>query len=182
LSPRLPAQAAGRGHGIITLTYVSGPDVRSIRVGQRTSGPEAVDADQKRLHELGYARNCGGACPGSQLRRPLHHHLDPVGYLTLYGFGMLTGGPAEIIWGWLFVGVMTLFVGLSMAEVCSSYRPRAAVYWAAKWLGTGSRGRRSRARRGTAAIERTEQRRADEGTPAQCSMPTRAAAGAACYR
>src|SRR5215813_11533430 len=55
------------------------------------------------------------------------------GCLTLYGFGMLTGGPAEIVWGWLFVGVMTLFVGLSMAEVCSSYPTAGGLYyWAAK--------------------------------------------------
>src|SRR5215475_4892390 len=55
------------------------------------------------------------------------------GCLTLYGFGMLTGGPAEIIWGWLGVGVMTLFVGLSMAEVCSSYPTAGGLYyWAAK--------------------------------------------------
>ena len=40
------------------------------------------------------------------------------GCLTLYGFGMNTGGPAVIVWGWPFVGIMTLFVGLAMAEVC----------------------------------------------------------------
>ncbi|MBC9714330.1 amino acid permease [Streptomyces sp. TRM66268-LWL] len=53
------------------------------------------------------------------------------GCMTLYGFGMNTGGPAVIMWGWLLVGVMTLFVGLSMAEVCSSYPTSAGLYfWA----------------------------------------------------
>src|SRR5215510_414492 len=55
------------------------------------------------------------------------------GCLTLYGFGMLTGGPVVIVWGWPFVGVMTLFVGLSMAEVCSSYPTAGGLYyWSAK--------------------------------------------------
>src|SRR4051794_13598222 len=40
------------------------------------------------------------------------------GCLTLYAFGMNTGGPAVIVWGWPFVGLMTLLVGL--------------YYWAAK--------------------------------------------------
>ncbi|MFI2188353.1 amino acid permease [Streptomyces sioyaensis] len=55
------------------------------------------------------------------------------GCLTLYGFGMNTGGPALITWGWPLVGVMTLFVGLAMAEVCSSYPTAGGLYyWAAK--------------------------------------------------
>jgi amino acid permease (GABA permease) len=55
------------------------------------------------------------------------------GCLTLYGFGMNTGGPAIIVWGWPIVGVLTLFVGLAMAEVCSSYPTAGGLYyWAAK--------------------------------------------------
>ena len=55
------------------------------------------------------------------------------GCLTLYGFGMNTGGPAVIVWGWPFVGIMTLFVGLSMAEVCSSFPTAGGLYyWSAK--------------------------------------------------
>src|ERR1051326_4097631 len=55
------------------------------------------------------------------------------GCLTLYGYGMNTGGPAVIVWGWPFIGVMVLFVGLSMAEVCSSYPTAGGLYyWAAK--------------------------------------------------
>ena len=55
------------------------------------------------------------------------------GCLTLYGFGMATGGPAVIVWGWPFVGIMTLFVGLAMAEVCSSYPTAGGLYyWSAK--------------------------------------------------
>ena len=46
---------------------------------------------------------------------------------------MATGGPAVIVWGWPFVGIMTLFVGLAMAEVCSSYPTAGGLYyWSAK--------------------------------------------------
>jgi amino acid permease (GABA permease) len=55
------------------------------------------------------------------------------GCLTLYGFGMNTGGPAVIVWGWPFIGIMVLFVGLSMAEVCSSFPTAGGLYyWSAK--------------------------------------------------
>jgi amino acid permease (GABA permease) len=55
------------------------------------------------------------------------------GCLTLYGYGMNTGGPVLITWGWPFVGIMTLFVGLAMAEVCSSFPTAGGLYyWSAK--------------------------------------------------
>jgi amino acid permease (GABA permease) len=55
------------------------------------------------------------------------------GCLTLYGFGLNTGGPAAMIWGWPLVGVFVVLVGLGMAEVCSSYPTAGGLYyWAAK--------------------------------------------------
>ncbi|WP_084703902.1 amino acid permease [Phaeacidiphilus oryzae] len=55
------------------------------------------------------------------------------GCLTLYGYGMNTGGPVLITWGWPVVGGMTLLVGLAMAEVCSAYPTAGGLYyWAAK--------------------------------------------------
>src|SRR5262245_9363574 len=51
---------------------------------------------------------------------------------------MAAGGPALIVWGWPVVGVMTLFVGLAMAEVCSSYPTAGGLYyWAAKLAPSG---------------------------------------------
>ena len=99
-----------------------------------TAGATAVDSDTHRLHQLGYAQE-------------LHRHMSGFsnfavsftiisilsGCLTLYGFGMNTGGPALIVWGWPFVGLMTLFVGLAMAEVCSSFPTAGGLYyWSAK--------------------------------------------------
>jgi amino acid permease (GABA permease) len=99
-----------------------------------TTEPVTLSADEKRLHELGYAQ---------ELRRHMSGFTNFAvsftiisilsGCLTLYGYGMNTGGPVLITWGWPFVGVMTLFVGLSMAEVCSSFPTAGGLYyWSAK--------------------------------------------------
>jgi amino acid permease (GABA permease) len=107
------------------------------RVGQPRSAAGAAagrDPDRERLHELGYAQ---------ELRRHMTTFSNFAvsftiisvlsGCLTLYGYGMRTGGPAMIVWGWPVVGVMTLFVGLAMAEVCSGYPTAGGLYyWAAK--------------------------------------------------
>ena len=55
------------------------------------------------------------------------------GCLTLYGYGLLHGGPPVMLWGWLLVGVLVLFAGMSMAEICSSFPTAGGLYyWAAK--------------------------------------------------
>lgn len=100
----------------------------------KTTASTAISADQQRLHELGYAQ---------ELRRHMSGFTNFAvsftiisilsGCLTLYGTGMNSGGPVIIAWGWPFVGVMTLFVGLAMAEVCSSYPTAGGLYyWSAK--------------------------------------------------
>ncbi len=93
-----------------------------------------VDDDEARLHQLGYAQ---------ELKRSLSAFSNFAvsftvisilsGCLTLYGFGMTTGGPAAMIWGWPLVGVFVVLVGLGMAVVCSSYPTAGGLYfWAAK--------------------------------------------------
>lgn len=57
------------------------------------------------------------------------------GCMTLYGYGMNTGGPAVMIWGWIGVGAMVLFVGAALAEVTSAYPTSGALYYMAHQLG-----------------------------------------------
>jgi amino acid permease (GABA permease) len=100
--------------------------------------PEAAgqvrSADEQRLHELGYTQELARSMSGFSNFAVSFSIISVLsGCLTLYGFGMSTGGPAEIIWGWPVVGLMTLFVGLAMAEVCSSYPTAGGLYyWAAR--------------------------------------------------
>lgn len=57
------------------------------------------------------------------------------GCMTLYGFGLITGGPAVMLWGWVAVGAMVLFVGAGLAEVTSAYPTSGALYYMADRLG-----------------------------------------------
>ena len=55
------------------------------------------------------------------------------GCLTLYGYGLQHGGPPVMLWGWLLVGMLVLFAGLSMGEICSAFPTAGGLYyWAAK--------------------------------------------------
>jgi amino acid transporter len=57
------------------------------------------------------------------------------GCMTLYGFGLNTGGPAVMLWGWLGVGLMVLLLGAALAEVTSAYPTSGALYYMASRLG-----------------------------------------------
>src|SRR5436853_6882653 len=94
----------------------------------------AHDSDVETLHRLGYAQ---------ELRRKMSTFSNFAvsftiisilsGCLTLYGYGMNTGGPAVMTIGWPLVGVLVILVGLAMAEECSSYPTAGGLYyWAAK--------------------------------------------------
>ncbi|MEY9844682.1 amino acid permease (GABA permease) [Streptacidiphilus sp. BW17] len=91
-------------------------------------------SDEQRLHELGYAQELARTMSGFSNFAVSFTIISILsGCLTLYGTGMGTGGPAVIVWGWPVVGLMTLLVGLAMAEVCSSYPTAGGLYyWAAK--------------------------------------------------
>src|SRR3979411_2415674 len=103
---------------------------------------ETRDADVDALHRMGYAQEL--------LRKMSTFSNFAVsftiisilsGCLTLYGYGMNTGGPIDMNIGWPVVGLFVLLVGLAMAEVCSSYPTAGGLYyWAAKLGGKNSPG------------------------------------------
>lgn len=94
-------------------------------------------ADELRLHQLGYAQELSRSMSGFSNFAVSFTIISILsGCLTLYGFGMNTGGPVMIVWGWPIVGLMTLLVGLAMAEVCSSFPTAGGLYyWSAKLAG-----------------------------------------------
>jgi amino acid permease (GABA permease) len=104
------------------------------RMADDIAAVPAADADERRLHELGYAQELRRRMSGFSNFAVSFTIISILsGCLTLYGYGMGTGGPSIIVWGWPIVGIMTLFVGLSMAEVCSSFPTAGGLYyWAAK--------------------------------------------------
>ncbi len=94
----------------------------------------AAERDKQQLHELGYAQELKRGMSGFSNFAVSFTIISILsGCLTLYGYGMIHGGPPTMLWGWLIVGVLTLLVGLAMAEVCSSYPTAGGLYyWAAK--------------------------------------------------
>jgi len=94
-----------------------------------TAAATATSDDERRLHELGYAQELRRRMSGFSNFAVSFTIISILsGCLTLYGYGMNTGGPAIIVWGWPIVGIMTLMVGLSMAEVCSSFPTAVGLY------------------------------------------------------
>jgi len=95
---------------------------------------QAASDDERRLHELGYAQELRRRMSGFSNFAVSFTIISILsGCLTLFYFGMEEGGPAIIVWGWPIVGIFTLLVGLSMAEVCSSFPTAGGLYyWAAK--------------------------------------------------
>ncbi|SDD70946.1 amino acid permease [Actinokineospora iranica] len=96
--------------------------------------PADEDDDETRLHRLGYAQELRRSMSGFNNFAVSFTIISILsGCLTLYGFGMRTGGPVAMIWGWPLVGFFVVLVGLGMAEVCSSYPTAGGLYyWAAK--------------------------------------------------
>ena len=106
-------------------------------IAQYTAGSATAatrDADTQRLHELGYAQ---------ELHRGLGWFSNfavsftiisiLTGGITTYYLAMDAGGPRAATVGWIFVGAMSLLVGMAMAEVCSAYPTAGGLYyWAAK--------------------------------------------------
>ncbi|GHE08648.1 amino acid permease [Streptomyces alanosinicus] len=92
--------------------------------------------EEQRLRELGYrpvlARRMGGF-GNFAISFSVISILS--GCMTLYGFGLNTGGPAVMLWGWAGVGLFVLCVGLSLAEVTSAYPTSGALYYMADRLG-----------------------------------------------
>jgi amino acid permease (GABA permease) len=94
----------------------------------------AVKSDEQQLHELGYAQELLRRMSGFSNFAVSFTIISILsGCLTAYLFGMNTGGPAVIIWGWLAVGLVVTLVGLAMAEIASVYPTAGGLYyWSAK--------------------------------------------------
>ncbi|MGO8877495.1 MAG: amino acid permease [Acidimicrobiales bacterium] len=97
-------------------------------------GGAEQDADVAKLHALGYAQELRRRMSGFSNFAVSFTIISVLsGCLTLYYFGMEYGGPVDIVWGWIIVGIMTTIVGLGMAEIASAYPTAGGLYyWAAK--------------------------------------------------
>jgi amino acid permease (GABA permease) len=95
---------------------------------------ERPKTDTERLHELGYAQELLRRMSGfSNFAISFTIISILSGALTLYFYGMNTGGPIVMSIGWPLVGLFVTLVGLSMAEIASAFPTAGGLYyWSAK--------------------------------------------------
>lgn len=93
-----------------------------------------LEEDEAQLHRMGYRRALLRTMSGFDNFAISFTIISILtGCMTMFGYGLNTGGPAVMLWGWLFVGGMTTFVGLAMAEQASAFPTTGALYyWSAK--------------------------------------------------
>ncbi|MFZ4629562.1 MAG: amino acid permease, partial [Blastocatellia bacterium] len=103
-----------------------------------TTGPPAHQDDQE-LSRLGYAQELFRTMGGfSNFAISFSIISILTGAVTLYGYGLRMGGPAQMAWGWPLVAFFTLMVVMSMAELASSLPTSGAMYhWATHLGGKG---------------------------------------------
>src|SRR5260370_3121660 len=95
---------------------------------------KAQESDVEELHRMGYAQELARRMSTfSNFAVSFTIISSLSGWPTLYAYGMSTGGPIIRNIGWPLVGIFVTLVGLSMAEVASTYPTAGGLYyWAAK--------------------------------------------------
>jgi amino acid transporter len=94
---------------------------------------DTIDSDALRLQSLGYKQELTRG-----LNRLTNYGMSlsvisiTSGLSSLFSYGMITGGPVVMIWGWIIVCFFTLFVVFGMAEICSAYPTSGGLYY---WTG-----------------------------------------------
>jgi amino acid transporter len=51
-----------------------------------------------------------------------------ISITSILTYGLTTGGPLMMTWGWLITFVMTMIIGLNFAEICSVFPVAGSVY------------------------------------------------------
>ncbi|XP_071926830.1 amino-acid permease BAT1 homolog isoform X1 [Coffea arabica] len=102
-------------------------------------GIDRVSEDSTRLKQLGYKQELGRGLSFLANFSVTFSILSVMtGITTLYNQGLSFGGPIAMVYGWPIVSLMTMIVGLSMAEICSAYPTSAGLYfWSAILCGNG---------------------------------------------
>ncbi|XP_022768116.1 amino-acid permease BAT1 homolog isoform X1 [Durio zibethinus] len=95
-----------------------------------------MDSGEKRLNELGYKQELRREMT---LFKTLAITFSSMAVFTgtpLYGPSLKYAGPASMIWGWVVTTFFTWFIGIAMAEICSSFPTTGSLYfWAAHLAG-----------------------------------------------
>ncbi|KAL6211988.1 hypothetical protein ACLB2K_017211 [Fragaria x ananassa] len=80
-----------------------------------------MDSGEKRLNELGYKQELRREMTLFKTLAITFSCMSVFTGTPLYGQSLHYAGPATLIWGWLVATFFTWFVGIAMAEICSSF-------------------------------------------------------------
>ena len=97
---------------------------------------EPMDADAKRLAEMGYKQDLSRSWSGfSNFAISFSIISILAGCFTNFGAGWNNGGPISISWSWPLLSVFILIIGFTMSELVSAYPTSGGIYWWASKLG-----------------------------------------------
>ena len=100
-----------------------------------TDDPQ-LDADAKRLAELGYSQDLSRSWSGfSNFAISFSIISILAGCFTNFGVAWYAGGPVSISWSWPIVSAFILLIGFTMSELVSAYPTSGGIYWWASKLG-----------------------------------------------
>src|SRR5689334_22738374 len=95
-----------------------------------------VDADAKRLAEMGYKQDLTRSWSGfSNFAISFSIISILAGCFTNFGVAWYSGGPVSISWSWPIVSIFILIIGFTMSELVSAYPTSGGIYWWASKLG-----------------------------------------------
>ncbi|GMP79502.1 hypothetical protein CsSME_00035017 [Camellia sinensis var. sinensis] len=93
-----------------------------------------MDSGEKRLNELGYKQEFRREMTFFKTLAITFSSMALFVGTPLYGQSLLYAGPATLIWGWIVVTFFTWFVGVVMAELCSSFPTTGSLYFWTAYL------------------------------------------------
>ncbi len=119
------------------LAMTTSPDKETQNRTQTDLQPQP--GDDRELSRFGYAQELFRTMGGfSNFAISFSIISILTGAVTLYGYGLRMGGPAQMALGWPLVAFFTMLVAMSMAELASSLPTSGAMYhWAALLGGKG---------------------------------------------
>ncbi|KAF8966775.1 APC amino acid permease [Flammula alnicola] len=98
-----------------------------------TTKGNAMQTDEAELARMGYKQELKRELSVMQNFGVSFSIISVItGIPSLFLYGLNTGGPAVMVWGWIVVACFTMLVGLAMAEICSAHPTSGGPYfWAA---------------------------------------------------
>ena len=93
------------------------------------SSPVVDEDDDAPMAEIGYKQELDRGMDGFMSFAIGFTEVNAVISVTsVLSYGLITGGPVTIVWGWLITFAMTMVIAYNFAEMCSVFPSAGSVY------------------------------------------------------